>query len=197
MSQAVETEFKNILSQSEYETLLTTYNLDPASANVQQNLYFDTPDHLLKHLGMGLRLRVTDTYAHLTLKEQAGDYRMIETTDHLNREEGLHILETKILTAGQNVDTVLQKRGIHLKDLQVIGSFVTRRLESPMNHATLVFDACTFKHFNDYELEIETDLPVDDGLTQFKAFLTEHHIPRRPSLHKIQRMQMDQAMYDL
>lgn len=198
MSQMVETEFKNILSHAEYVQLLQEFALTEAEAQTQHNLYFDTDTHALKHAGMGLRLRITADYAHVTLKARgASAYQMIETTDRLDLATGRTILETGSLTAIPNVDTVLQQRGIEASTLRVIGSFVTQRLETPYGENTLVFDACTFEHFNDYELEMETQLPVAEGVAVFTQFLSEHHIARRPSQRKIQRMQLTAPTYAL
>ncbi|MDO4671044.1 MAG: CYTH domain-containing protein [Aerococcus sp.] len=198
MTKAVETEFKNILSASEYQQLLSHFSLDRSTCHTQHNMYFDTTDHALKEKHMGLRLRVTDNYAHITLKEPGTNHhQMLETTDHLPLEAGRKQFETGSLTVGPNVGKVLQQHGIHPNALEVIGSFITHRNEKKYPHQTWVVDACEFEHFNDYELEMETDLPVEEGLATFETFLADRNIPRRPSLRKIQRMQQKESAYAL
>ena len=68
MSKEIEIEFKSMLTLDEYTELLRYYNVTDEQFVMQTNLYFDTADFQLKHLGMGLRIRRFTTKAEATLK---------------------------------------------------------------------------------------------------------------------------------
>lgn len=80
MSKEIEIEFKSMLTPDEYIELLRYYNVTDEQFVMQTNLYFDTADFQLKHLGMGLRIRRFTSKAEATLKipQEVG---LLEVTD--------------------------------------------------------------------------------------------------------------------
>lgn len=70
MAENLEIEFKTMLSQSEYQQLITHYQLTATDFKTQTNSYFDTPDFQLKAKNCGLRIRRYENLAEYTLKTQ-------------------------------------------------------------------------------------------------------------------------------
>ena len=58
MATNLEIEFKNMLTETEYDRLIQTFNIQEEQIWLQKNVYFDTKSHDLKQKGAALRIRV-------------------------------------------------------------------------------------------------------------------------------------------
>lgn len=192
MQQEREIEFKNMLTQEEYEKLL--YLVFPEKHKhfvVQTNHYFDTIDHRLREQGAALRIRVADIYQELTLKVPDRDFLM-ETNIPLDKKETSKILSNQNLTLSSYIDSNTK---LHLTDIKndtifhLFNSLTTKRIEKQVDIHTIVLDQTTFQNDGvDYELEVESE---DEKLGQefFDSLLEKYSIPSRPSIPKIARAQ--------
>lgn len=198
MSQAIETEFKNILSDKEFHQLMEKFSKELHYRHLE-NYYFDTSDKQLQQHLMGLRLRVSDSYAHVTLKQAIKDQpdQLLETTDKIDFKQAKTAIETKTLSEVPGVEKVLNEMGLSLADLHLFAYFQTDRYEVKREKETLVFDHVTFEHFDDYELEMETITSPEEGKKAFKQFLKENHLVLRPSEKKMVRMMRQNSLYNL
>lgn len=187
MTENVEIEYKNIISSVEYFQLFEALHFESSQTLKQENIYFDTVDGKLKQHHIGLRVRITDHYVHLTMKRPIVDHQKLETTEKLSQDEGQEIKLTGQITRAGAVGEFLKSIDIELADLIIIGQFQTIRHQIKKDGHTLVLDHCYFSHFEDYELEIETDNP-DEGFQFFSDILQKFQIPRRPVKQKIVRM---------
>lgn len=185
MAQQIEIEFKNSLTKEQYEQLLSTFNVTPEQIHLQANHYFDTPDFQLKDLHCGLRIRQIDHYYECTLKERSAEHEHLETTDVLNKQQALIMLEGGELLA-PSVEQRLSHLQINKSALNIFGSLATNRVEIPYKEGTLVLDHSFYLQHEDYEVEYETN-DIKRGYTIFSNFLKEHGIPIQPADKKIAR----------
>lgn len=193
MSQALEIEFKNMLSPDEYQTLYQALRCRDLTPIKQENIYFDTKDGKLENKKIGLRVRITDNYVHLTMKQPHRDSKL-ETTEKLTTDQGRIIKETGHIPVAGKLKDILNKQDIALNDLIIIGHFKTTRYEQKWQKNLIVLDHVQFKHFEDYELEMEVP-EVEQGAIDFQQLLDYYKIPKRPSKQKIVRMKRHQPLY--
>ncbi|MCY3066552.1 CYTH domain-containing protein [Aerococcus mictus] len=195
MHKDIETEYKNILSPEEYQKLLSLFDLHSNEAKHQHNMYFDTESLRLKANHSALRIRLSDTYAHLTYKQSLTSAKSLEVTDKVSQASAQAMMETGQFQPGANLSALFHEIGLDASELRPIGQFKTTRLEKNWKKQKLVLDACSFYTYNDYELELEVEPGEDDPKRYLNEFLSSYHITRRPSKPKIARMQLDKPLY--
>lgn len=186
MSEELEIEFKNLLSKSEYNQLLSEFNAKKNDFFSQENHYFDTADSRLRKLNSGLRIRMLPQTAELTLKTPLG-LHLLETTDQLTLEEAHAYLAADTIKKNGMVGGKLTEMSIIIEDLHVIGSLKTVRFETAVPEGLIVLDKSTYAGKLDYELEFEAQ-DHHEGLLFFNQFLEKYAIPRRVGKNKIARM---------
>ncbi|WP_042471252.1 CYTH domain-containing protein [Bacillus ndiopicus] len=185
MNHEIEIEFKNMLSKTKYDELLTTFDIQEEEVIRQENHYFDTADFQLKAIASGLRIRVLPNRIECTLKEKSNNHTHIETTDALTEEEANQILQGGQFTA-PTVVARLKERGIAIEQLALFGTLATERVEIPYKGGLLVLDHSFYLHREDYEVEYEAK---DETIGQkvFQQFLTDYNIPIAHAEKKIAR----------
>lgn len=186
MSKTPEIEFKNLLTEKEYQTLLNLYQVKESDFFVQENIYYDTVDKTLENSHAALRIRLFADKAEQTLKTPFKTYLM-ETTDALQLEEARQLIKKEQIKKEGAVNETLSKMAISLSDLRIIGSLKTTRFEKELSHGLLVLDKSEYFGTVDYELEYEAQEELA-GSHFFAHFLNQHHIPRRETKNKILRM---------
>lgn len=186
MSEELEIEFKNLLTEAEYLSLLHSLGAKQSDFFSQENYYFDTKKEVLKSLNAGLRIRVLPDAAELTLKTPFG-LHLLETTDHLSLAEASHYLSNQIIKDDGIVGKKLIGLGVPVKDLYCFGSLKTVRFEKNIPEGLIVLDKSSYVGKTDYELEFEA-AEHESGKLFFNAFLKEYQLPRRTGKNKIARM---------
>ena len=191
MEQNLEIEFKNLLTKSEYDTLLQTVFSDGNQKKiVQTNYYFDTKDHQLKNQHSALRIRRTHSFNELTLKVPSQGH-LLETNLSLRDNVCSEILKAKQLKlstiyADIEIDSISNDSVFYL-----FNQFETVRFEQTRGDHLLVLDQTTFQNgIVDYELEVESQSP-ETGLIFFNSFLEKHAIKKQKALPKIARAQQN------
>ena len=191
LEQNLEIEFKNLLTKSEYDTLLQTVFSDGNQKKiVQTNYYFDTKDHQLKNQHSALRIRRTHSFNELTLKVPSQGH-LLETNLSLRDNVCSEILKAKQLKlstiyADIEIDSISNDSVFYL-----FNQFETVRFEQTRGDHLLVLDQTTFQNgMVDYELEVESP-SATEGLQFFNAFLEKHLIPQKRALPKIARAQQN------
>jgi len=193
VEQEFEIEFKNMLTEAEYEDILQKEFTDyPHSKHMttQTNHYFDTIDKILKEQNSALRIRTTDAYNELTLKVPHQDFLM-ETNLSLTNEQVINILNTKQIVLSSYLspdDKISLPDGVTDETVfSLFNSFKTKRLEKQADEHLIVLDQTFFQNGTaDYELEVEsTDATLGEAF--FDSFLSNHSIPRREASPKIAR----------
>lgn len=184
MPQNIEIEFKNMLTESEFNILLKHFSLNESHFFKQVNHYFDTPDFSLKQHGCNLRIREKKDGYEMTLKQPHPD-GLLETNEILNEKLAQSILEGGPLTDGI-IKEQLQRMEIKIEQLCYFGSLETKRAVVEYQGGELVLDLSTYLNAHDYEVEYEVTDRVT-GEAVFVRLLSEVKIPHRKAKNKVQR----------
>lgn len=184
MSQNIEIEFKNMLTEQEFLHLKTHFPLDSANFKKQVNHYFDTPSFSLKDHHSALRIREKGLQFEMTLKQPA-DQGLLETTQLLSAAQAEKILSTGKLLDGE-VKEAVSKLINDADELQYFGSLTTERAEFEYKGGLLVLDHSYYLNTEDYEIEYEVTDEAE-GFRIFSAMLDELKIPVRTTDNKIKR----------
>lgn len=184
MSQNIEIEFKNMLTEKEFHYLSSYFKLEPDQFKKQINHYFDTPSFTLKDKGSALRIREKGNEFELTLKQPAKQ-GLLETNQILTEGQANEALKTGKLPDGEVKDAVSDLIS-NMNELQYFGSLTTVRAEVEYKEGILVLDHSYYLNTEDFELEYEvTD--ESEGFLNFSNLLTELKIPARQTDNKIKR----------
>jgi len=178
-----EIEFKQLLSQSQYQSIYNKYfpEMQPFS---QTNYYIDTEQFDLRSHKSALRIRVKDDYYEMTLKVPAEvglmEYNFeTHVIPELNKELAANDLPLEITEQ-------LNKMNVDVNQLVILGALTTSRLEKAIQGNLLVLDKSDYLNYQDYELEYEVE-DYDDGLIQFKMILEAFDIKHETPENKVQR----------
>lgn len=178
-----EIEFKQLLSQSQYQSIYNKYfpEMQPFS---QTNYYIDTEQFDLRSHKSALRIRVKDDYYEMTLKVPAEvglmEYNFeTHVIPELNKELVANDLPLEITEQ-------LNKMNVDVNQLVILGALTTSRLEKAIQGNLLVLDKSDYLNYQDYELEYEVE-DYDDGLIQFKMILEAFDIKHETPENKVQR----------
>ncbi|MEH7442833.1 CYTH domain-containing protein [Bacillus sp. JJ1122] len=184
MSQNIEIEFKNMLTNDEFLRLIKHFNIDLTKFKKQVNHYFDTPSFSLKAKGSALRIREKDTQFEMTLKQPA-EQGLLETNQFLEPAQAEYILKTGKILEGEVQDAITNIID-DADSLEYFGSLTTDRAEFDYKGGLLVLDHSYYLNTEDYELEYEvTD--ESEGFKIFSELLDELNIPVRTTDNKIKR----------
>ncbi|RYG72117.1 CYTH domain-containing protein [Lentibacillus lipolyticus] len=183
MTQEIEIEYKNLLTKSEFDRLLTSLPF-PEEAKSQTNHYFETKDFSLKRHGCALRIREKEGSFTLTLKEPHST-GLLETHDVLTNEQAASWMNGKPIYA-EKTARQLDEKGIYVDELVYYGSLTTHRRELAYGDVLLVLDDNTYSSKTDYELELEA-ASEKAGQTAMQQLLDQYQIEQRETPNKIQR----------
>ncbi|AMB99632.1 hypothetical protein AWM75_06380 [Aerococcus urinaehominis] len=187
MSEEIEIEFKNMLTQAEYDLIYQSLDLSHVPAIYQVNSYFDQEAILADH-GIAVRLRLADQQAEITLKHGQLDHQNIEINQPISLSKAQKIMAAACLDLPDTLVGYLNKVGIdNLYKLKQTGRFQTKRYQVNYQDQLLVLDQVNFGTSQDYELEMEVN-DYELGSHTFNACLDYFKIPRRPSQPKVKRM---------
>ena len=186
MSESLEIEFKNLLSEHEFNHLVVKFGFDASAFWSQTNYYFDTKEFLLKGLGCALRIREKKGKYEITLKQPTDNgVGLIETNQNINEEAAKSFIENGNFPIGVVSDKVI-KLLPNLTDIACFGSMITERTEINYDNGLLVLDKSRYFDVVDYELEYEVQ-DFKTGEKSFYALLRSENIQIRKTLNKIKR----------
>ncbi|WP_068676488.1 CYTH domain-containing protein [Oceanobacillus sp. Castelsardo] len=183
MAQEIEIEFKNLLTNEEFNILLDKLPFPEYSVK-QTNFYFETNGLSLKDKGCALRIREKQGKYRLTLKEPH-ELGLQETHDTLTEDEAKHWLNGEIIPKPETTQQ-LQKLGIEQEKLVYYGSLTTERREVEYKDVLIVLDYSTYNGVQDYEFELEAK-NHKIGLERFHSILDEFGIKKKETPNKIVR----------
>lgn len=184
MSQHIEIEFKNLLTEQEFFRLKESLAFTDVDFKKQINHYFDSADFSLKTEGCALRIREKGANFELTLKQPAA-VGLLETNQVLSKTETETAVKSGILPNGP-VNSAIARMFDDSIELAYFGSLTTFRAEKPYKNGLIVLDHSIYLNAEDFEVEYE----VEDeklGLQQFKNLLNEQNIPTRKTENKVMR----------
>lgn len=184
MTKELEIEAKNIVTEAEFNKLLTIFSIKNEQFITQCNHYFESDDLALKTKGCALRIREKNGRFTLTLKQQQID-GVLETHQTISKEEAIALMNGHPLLAGEIKDE-LELLQIHVATLNFLGTLKTERAEIEYKSGLLVFDKSDYFDCIDYELEYE-GASKEVVWANFEELLTIHTIPLRETKPKIAR----------
>ncbi|NKT61394.1 CYTH domain-containing protein [Rhodococcus hoagii] len=178
-----EIEFKQLLSQSQYQSIYNKYfpEMQPFS---QTNYYIDTEQFDLRSHKSALRIRVKDDYYEMTLKVPAEvglmEYNFeTHVIPELNKELVANDLPLEITEQLNKMMLTLISCDSWCFD------YFTFKKEVQGN--LLVLDKSDYLNYQDYELEYEVE-DYDDGLIQFKMILEAFDIKHETPENKVSKI---------
>ncbi|WP_062352019.1 CYTH domain-containing protein [Bacillus kwashiorkori] len=184
MSEQLEIEYKNILTEKEFKLLIDYFQLQQSDFFLQENDYFDTVHFSLKNANSALRVRKKSNQYTLTLK-QPHDVGLLETNEEISKEQYQELKQNIRFPVGE-IANKLQFLNIDVHDIVYFGTLQTWRAELPYLDGLLVFDHSFYLNKNDFELEYEVE-DANIGRKQFLDLLNQFHIPIRKTDNKIVR----------
>lgn len=184
MTKQLEIEFKNLLTEEEFNRLAHSFHVSKNDFFFHKNHYFDTPSFLLKDNKMALRIRETSSQFELTLK-QPYEKGLLETNQSLKPEEAAMMLTSGMIPDGE-VKSALIPSTVPLSDLKCFGTLTTCRAEIHYKDGILVLDKSWYLNDQDFELEYEVE-NYDVGKENFLSLLQKYDIPVRKTENKIKR----------
>lgn len=183
MTQEIEIEYKNLLTQQEYDRLLKHLPF-PEDGVMQTNHYFETPDFSMKDNRIALRIREKNGEFKLTLKEPHPE-GLLETHADLSTEEAMSWIAGNPVSK-EAISEQLHRHGIDETKLSFFGSLTTLRREAEYNNVQIVLDYNVYNNLVDYEFELEAS-SKKDGEEAFQSILKQHDIETRTTPNKIER----------
>lgn len=186
MNQEIEIEFKNLLEEEEYKTLLKQLFDSSSQEYVQKNVYFDTEDFLLREHLCALRIRLKDDYAEMTLKTPFDGHHK-ELNLALDMDEAQKIIQEGKFTVPEAINTILKKENLpSIHTVTKIAELKTKRIEKMTDDGLIVLDKSWYADQVDYELEVESH-NIETGDKLFQSILSSFTIPKRKTANKIAR----------
>ncbi|MDF2535911.1 MAG: hypothetical protein K0R18_2070 [Bacillales bacterium] len=187
MSENLEIEFKNILTETEFNHLILKFKLTDSAFWSQTNYYFDTTDFSLKDTGCALRIREKNKGYELTLKQPTeNSIGLLEINQHLEESTAKSFIENGIFPNGPVEDRVSKILSSNMLKMNCFGRMKTERTELEYGDGLLVFDKSSYFNVVDYELEFEVK-DYEIGQKMFLDLLKNEHIPVRKTLNKVRR----------
>ncbi len=178
MSTNVEIEAKILVTAAEFRKLFTFLGANPKDAVRQINYYIDTPDSELRGFGFGLRIRERLGDYTLTLKSPLAE-GTLEKNQSLTADDYAALAESGLFPTGP-VHDFLALLGFPIKDLRIITSLTTYRLETTYQNRHLVLDRNEYSRQEDFEVESEQSA-VSLAAETLKNLCREAKIEYRPN----------------
>jgi len=172
-----ELEFKTIISEDSYHSLIENYVLKD-NIFLQTNHYFDTSKLDLSDQSIVLRIRQKgDRFFKLTIKSQQ-DGNAYESHILLTPEQAEKMIHYGFNTKDFFVDLDYQ--------VYFVASINNFRASMPYYQGVMYIDRCEYCGTVDYELEYEVP-EYEEGYEQFLKFLEKHHILKVSTKRKSDR----------
>ena len=184
----VEREFKNLLTKSQYHSLLEDFKPLLTKEITQTNSYYDW-DGILQSHKMALRIRIVEgkTIGEITLKIPQSSLEVLEFTHELPVEMLHQYDEQKQFTLPLSIKEALESNGVFIEKVKQISLLTTHRFEGPLsNNEWLVLDESHYNGKVDYEMEMEVQ-NLSIGEEVFLKILQKYHIQREQAESKIKR----------
>ena len=181
----IEIEFKNLLTENQYDALYEKYDLSNSEEIINKNFYYDDADESFKNIAAALRIRYTNKKTEMTLKIK-GETQNVEINVPLDER---YPKEPTVLPILPNeIISELERMNVKIKTPMLIQKIETLRHEVTLEEGLLVLDKTTFiNDIVDYELEFETK-DYETGLAAFEKLLEEeNNIDKNPAKPKIAR----------
>ena len=170
MNEHIEIEYKILIHNNTFESILNDYKKDILHDYTQTNFYFTHP--LLEKNKYMLRIREKNNTYELTLKRPTKKHRL-ETNVILTKQEA------ELFFSHQNIQNeitnILLDMGISLQDLKQQFSLTTHRYDIKLENGILSLDKNDYLGVTDYEIEFEVN-DENRGYQQFLEIIKPYHL---------------------
>ena len=131
----VEREFKNLLTKSQYHSLLEDFKPLLTKEITQTNSYYDW-DGILQSHKMALRIRIVEgkTIGEITLKIPQSSLEVLEFTHELPVEMLHQYDEQKQFTLPLSIKEALESKGVVIEKVEQTALLTTHRFEGPLSN---------------------------------------------------------------
>lgn len=183
MKEQIEIEFKLLIDQTTYRSILEDQKDHIYASYQQTNYYLMHP--LLDSLHYMLRIRQKQDYYELTLKRPnaIGNY---ELNIVLDKETVKRIFQKQ--PVDNEIFSLLKKHHIDIKELDMSHFLITTRHDIKTDHGIISIDKNEYHGIVDYELEYEVYDPIK-GKKAFLEFISKYHLTYQTNcFSKIKRM---------
>ena len=184
----VEREFKNLLTKSQYHSLLENFKSLLTKEITQTNSYYDW-DGILQSHKMALRIRIVKgkSIGEITLKIPQSTLEVLEFTHEMPVEILHQYNEQKQFSLPLSIKEALESNGVFIEKVKQISLLTTHRFEGPLsNNEWLVLDESYYNGKMDYEMEMEVQ-NLSLGEEVFLQILQKYQIQREQAESKIKR----------
>ena len=184
----VEREFKNLLTKSQYHSLLEDFKSLLTKEITQTNSYYDW-DGILQSHKMALRIRIVEgkNIGEITLKIPQSSLEVLEFTHELPVETLHQYNKQKQFTLPLSIKEALESKGVYLEKVEQTALLTTHRFEGSLsNNEWLVLDESYYNGKVDYEMEMEVQ-NLSLGEEVFLEILQKYQIQREQAESKIKR----------
>ena len=184
----VEREFKNLLTKSQYHSLLEDFKSLLTKEITQTNSYYDW-DGILQSHKMALRIRIVKgkSIGEITLKIPQSTLEVLEFTHEMPVEILHQYNEQKQFSLPLSIKESLESNGVFIEKVKQISLLTTHRFEGPLsNNEWLVLDESYYNGKVDYEMEMEVQ-NLSLGEEVFLQILQKYQIQREQAESKIKR----------
>lgn len=185
MSKELEIEYKTLLNKEKFQQLIEEFQ--PTHYLIQENYYFDTNDNILKQENCGLRIRKSQDFIEMTLKQKQKEHQTLETTANLTKLDWQNFIINKTIPNTNSINNILKQMDIPITDLTLIAKLTTKRYTINLDkNITIMLDHSTYYNQEDFELEMEFP-KIENSQQIFLNFLKTHNILFNKSDTKIAR----------
>lgn len=153
MAANIEIEAKALITKKEYEKIVKIYQGIETDEFNQTNYYIDTDKREIKNMGMGLRIRSIKGLLELTLKAPMAE-GLLEKNQSILIQDYKELAYNNKFPSG-NISNFITMLGVDVKDLRIIASLTTNRIEYKEGNFALSIDRNVYNGIVDYELELE------------------------------------------
>lgn len=184
----VEREFKNLLTKSQYHSLLEDFKPLLTKEITQTNSYYDW-DGILQSHKMALRIRIVEgkNIGEITLKIPQSSLEVLEFTHEMPVEMLHQYNEQKQFTLPLSIKETLESNGVFIEKVEQTALLTTHRFEGHLsNNECLVLDESYYNGKVDYEMEMEVQ-NLSLGEEVFLQILQKYQIQREQAESKIKR----------
>lgn len=184
----VEREFKNLLTKSQYHSLLEDFKPLLTKEITQTNSYYDW-DGILQSHKMALRIRIVEgkSIGEITLKIPQSSLEVLEFTHEMPVEILHQYNEQKEFSLPLSIKEALESNGVFIEKVEQTVLLTTHRFEGPLsNNEWLVLDESYYNGKMDYEMEMEVQ-NLSLGEEVFLKILQKYQIQREQAESKLKR----------
>ena len=184
----VEREFKNLLTKSQYHSLLEDFKPLLTKEITQTNSYYDW-DGVLQSHKMALRIRIVKgkSIGEITLKIPQSSLEVLEFTHEMPVEILHQYNEQKQFSLPLSIKEALESKEVYLEKVEQTTLLTTHRFEGSLsNNEWLVLDESHYNGKMDYEMEMEVQ-NLSLGEEVFLKILQKYQIQREQAESKIKR----------